>query len=85
MQILQRGDDFRRIKPRVFLWQALARSCLKGTKEFTTHTVLHAKVQILFGLEGVKERDDEGMIGSRQDFLLRGQRAQSKRTRTCTR
>jgi hypothetical protein len=70
MEILQSRCDFSSIEPRIFLANALVRSSLQRSEELSATAVLHTQVQMIFGLERVVKRDDEGVIASGQNFLF---------------
>ena len=44
------------------------------SEKFSSAAVFHAEVEVIFGLERVVERNDEGVIAGGQDLLL-GQRS----------
>lgn len=70
MQILQRGNDLRRVKLGVFLGQTLARSRLERPEELAAHTIVEHEEEIVGGLERVEEGDDEGVVRGGEDFLF---------------
>lgn len=70
MEVLERCRDFGGVEASVVLWNALARTGLERSEEFTSAAVFHAEVEVVFGLERVVQRHDEGMVARREDFLL---------------
>ena len=56
------------------LVNALVRAGLQGAEELAAAAVLHAEVEMVLGLEGVVEGDDERVVGGGEDLLL-GERA----------
>lgn len=71
MEVFQRGHDLRGIKPRTVFGEAFTRSCLQCTKEFSTHAVFHAEIQITFWLKWVIKCYNERMVCCRKYLLLR--------------
>lgn len=74
MQVLQGCDYLRGVEPRAILGQALSRSRLKCAEKLASHAILHAKVKVPLGLEGVIQSNNERVVGCCKYFLL-GQRA----------
>ena len=70
MQVFQRSDDLGCVESSVFFGQALPRSGLQRTEELASHAIFHAEIKVIFGLEGVVEGDDEGMVGRCENLLL---------------
>jgi len=62
VQVLQRRRHLSRIETRVALRETLPRASLQRTEEFAAHTVLHAEVEVLLGLERMVKRHDERMV-----------------------
>ncbi len=72
MKILKRSGHLGGVKPSVILGDAFPGPCLQvRSEEFTAAAVFHTEVEIIFRLERVVERDDEGMVAGRKDLLLR--------------
>lgn len=70
VQILQRRCDLGGVEAGVVFAHAFAGSCLQGSEEFAAAAVFHTQVEVVFGLKGVVEGDDEGVVAGGQDLLL---------------
>lgn len=71
VQVFQCCRNLRSVEPRSVLREALSWPRLECPEELASHAVLHAEVEVVLGLEGVVQRDDEGMICRCEDLLLR--------------
>lgn len=68
MKILQASSDLSRIEANAVLGEFLV--ALKMEEELTTVDVIHNKVELVSGLEGEVEPDEEGEAKFHQDRLL---------------
>ena len=70
MQILERSCDLGGVKARCILVYALVRPGLEGSEELAATAVLHAEIEMIFGLKRVVQSNNKGVIAGGQNLLL---------------
>jgi hypothetical protein len=70
MEILQRSSHLSCIETRCVFVDTLVWPSLQRPEELASTAVFHAEIQVVFRLERVVERDNEGMVAGGQDLLF---------------